>query len=215
MANDREILQCLQDALAFEPTLGESELAVRVREGVVTLSGRVRSQAERDTAVRLAIRTEGVRAVANSLTIHRAPELGDTDIASAAARALARDILIPPGAVTVVVEDGLVTLHGSVDWSYQKEAAQAAMRKLIGPRGVTNSIIVRPPVKVRDVERRIESAFKRNAEIDARRIDIKAEEGRVVLTGAVRSAAERAAAEQAAWETPGVRHVDDELTILD
>jgi osmotically-inducible protein OsmY len=208
------MLRGVQDALAFEPSLFDSELAVRVREGIVTLCGRVRSPSERETAVRLAIRTEGVRAVVNNVAIDQAAALGDTDIARAAVRALARDILIPPRSITVVVEDGLVTLIGSVDWSYQKEAAQAAMRKVIGPRGVTNAVVVRPPVKVQDVERRIESAFKRNAEIDARRIAIKAEGGRVVLTGAVRSDAEREAAEQAAWETPGVQHVDDELTVL-
>ena len=60
---------------------------------------------------------------------------------------------------------------------------------------------------------KIEAAFTRSAEIDARRINVTARDGKVILSGNVRSWGERREAERAAWAAPGVTQVEDRLFV--
>jgi osmotically-inducible protein OsmY len=162
------------------------------------------------------LRVYGVKAVANDLAVRlpTASERTDTDIAQAAVSALRWNTLVPTDRVTVSVAKGWLTLSGTLDWQYQKDAALRAVRDLTGVKGVTNNIAITPRVKTMDVREKIEAAFKRSAEIDARRINVTAEDGKVILSGNVHSWAERQEAERAAWAAPGVTNVDDRLTVI-
>jgi len=128
--------------------------------------------------------------------------------------ALQWNTILPSEQITVLVSNSWLTLNGTVEWQYQKEAAARAVRDLVGVKGVTNDIIVQPRVNTTDVRDEIEAAFKRSAEIDARRINVSTEDGKVILTGNVRSWAERQEAELAAWAAPGVTQVDDRLAVV-
>jgi len=213
---DKDLKRNVQNALDFEPSIDAAHIGVTVEGGVVTLHGNVRSYSEKTTAERVTLRVYGVKAVANDLIVHLPTDFSrtDSDIAEAALNALKWNTLVPEDRVSVVVTNGLVRLDGNVDWQYQKDVAGRAVCDLLGVKAVTNNITVKPRVKSADVRDKIEAAFKRSAEIDARRISVAAEDGKVILSGNVHSWAERREAERAAWAAPGVILVDDRLTIV-
>ena len=212
---DRQLQENVLAALDWEPSLDITEVGVTVDQGVVTLRGDVKTFSEKATAERVTLGVYGVKAVANDLTVRigNGLERTDSEIALAAVNALKWNSQVPTGAVAVTVSRGWVTLKGELDWNYQKEAAGRAVRDLIGVVGVANNLAVHPRVSVEDVESKIEAALKRSAEVDARRIHVSAMDGKVVLTGNVRSWAEREEARHAAWAARGVKDVDDRIAI--
>lgn len=213
---DKELKQHVQSALDWEPSLDASDIGVSVDEGVATLRGTVGSYIEKLTAERVATHVYGIKGVANDLTVHLPTgyERSDTDIAQVAVAALGWNTLVPKDRVTVTVANGWIALNGTLDWQYQKDAAARAVRDLTGVKGVINNIRLQPSVKTTDVRDKIEEAFKRSAEIDARRISVTSEAGKVVLRGNVHSWAERQEAERAAWAAPGVIQVEDHLAVV-
>jgi osmotically-inducible protein OsmY len=213
---DKELKQHVENALDWEPRVDAADIGVSVDGGVVTLRGDVGSYAARSAAERVALRVYGVKAIANDLAVRLVTsfERSDTDIAQAAVSALKWNVFVPFDHVTVTVSKGWLTLNGTLDWQYQKEAAARAVRDLTGVKGVMNALAVKPHVQAADVQAKIEAAFKRSAEIDARRVTVTATDGTVVLNGHVRSWAERQEAERAAWAAPGVSQVDDRITVV-
>jgi len=213
--DDLELKKAVESELNFEPSINAAEIGVAVKNGVVTLSGRVPSYWEKIAAERAAARVAGVKAVANELEV-RLPgssERTDEDIARAAVDTLKWNVLVPADRIKVKVSKGWVTLEGTVDWQYQKSAAEKTVRKLTGVVGVTNLIEVKPSVSKAEVKSAIEGALKRLAEVDANRIQVETEDGKVILSGTVRSWFEREEAERAAWAAPGVRAVEDHIAI--
>ena len=213
---DKDLKRQVENALDFDPGLDATDIGVSVDEAVVTLRGNVPSYSQKVTAERVAAHVYGVKAVANDLVVHLAggSVRTDTEIAQAAVVALKWNAVVPRDTVTAIVTDGWVTLNGKVHWNYQRDAAARAVRDLVGVKGITNDLVVQPQVHAADVTEKIEAAFKRSAELDARRISVITQDGTVVLTGNVHSWAERQEAERAAWAAPGVRHVDDRLAIV-
>lgn len=202
--------------LAWEPKLGASTVDVAVGpNGVVTLRGVVNTYAQKIAAERAAKRVKGVDALVNDIDVKlpMSHERTDPELASAVVRALEWDVLVPHARIRPTVSDGWVRLEGEVDWNYERAAAEDAVHHLIGVKGITNRITVKPHLSAEDVERRIEAALKRNAALEAKRIEVDAHDGRVTLRGTVHSWNERDLAEAAAWAGPGVGSVVDELKV--
>jgi osmotically-inducible protein OsmY len=158
----------------------------------------------------------GVRAVANDIAVRTAAPnaKSDAEIAEAAVRALEWDTLVPDDRVQVIVRGGRVTLQGAVEWGYQKEAAERAVRNLVGVHHVLNSITVNPRGAAAEIQAKIEAAFRRQAAVDAGQVRVDANGGRVTLRGQVRSWSERSAAERAAWAAPGVSDVENLIQVI-
>ena len=212
---DRQVRENVQAALDWEPSVDAAEIGVTVDQGVVTLRGDVKSYPEKSTAQRIALGVYGVRAVANDLNVRLMGGFrrSDSEIGLAAANALKWSAIVPENSVHILVTNGWVTLTGELDWYYQSRKAEHLVRDLLGVVGVTNQITLKPHVSALDVQNKIEAALKRSAEVDARRIHVGAQDGRITLTGTVRSWSERQEAERAAWSAPGVKLVDDRIAV--
>jgi osmotically-inducible protein OsmY len=216
MKTDMQLQRDVQDELAWEPSIRDVEIGVAAKDGVVTLSGYVDTFAEQYLAERAAERVSGVKAIADDLTVKLPTMLQrpDTEIAHAVVNALREHIQVPDDRIKARVEGGWVTLDGDVEWQYQKNAAERAVRYLAGVVGVSNRIVLKPKrVSTVEVSHKIKDALRRNAERDADRIVVEAADGRVTLTGWVRSYTERQDAERAAWAAPGVTSVEDKISI--
>ena len=215
MTTDRKLQEQVLAALEWEPGVDAAHIGVAVTDSVVTMHGTVPTFRQKWLAERAARHVHGVRAVANDLDvagIGTAPT--DTDIAEAVANALEWESGVPDGCVQATVRHGWVTLSGTVPWQFQHAAAERAVERVQGVKGVSNSVIVRPQVQVGDVRAQIEAALRRHAQLDAEQIHVETHDGTVVLTGTVRSLAERQVAEEAALAAPGVTKVDDRLSVV-
>jgi osmotically-inducible protein OsmY len=214
---DEQIQRAVMDELKWEPRVQPNEIGVSVKNGVVTLTGWVDSFNKKWAAEEAAHSVDGVIAVANDLEV-RLPndaERLDSDIAADAVRALDYDAMVPPGSVEVTVSHGWITLRGEVEWQFQRRAAERAVRRLAGVRGVTNLIVIHPKVRTSpdELKKKIVQALVRNAHTDAKQITVEVAGDKVILNGTVRSWAEKVEAQRIAWSAPGVSEVDNRIVV--
>ena len=215
MTTDTQLQTSVLDELKWRPSVNAAHIGVTAKNGVVTLTGQVAHYAEKAAAEAAAKGVYGVKGLANDIAVEMLGSLKrtDQDLAEAALNAMKWDYEVPNDKVKVVVQNGWLTLTGTLDWQYQKDAAARSVRTLMGVIALTNDIKIKPEAKGTDVKSKIEDAFRRNADLEARRINVSTDNGIVALTGSVASWAERDQAVWAAWSAPGVTTVKNEITI--
>jgi osmotically-inducible protein OsmY len=215
MKTDVQLKHDVTNELAWEPSVNETHIGVSVKDGLVTLTGHIPSYGEKYGAEAAAKRVQGVRAVANELDVRIASDTRktDEDIARSCLAALHAHSAVPDDRLMLVVNAGWVTVEGVVEWQYQKNAVETALRYLTGVRGITNKIELTPRASAAGVKERIEDALKRSAELDAQRIHVEAHDSKVTLSGRVHSWVARNEAQAVAWAAPGVTEVENNLVV--
>ena len=214
--DDSSLRQDIIDELDFEPSVDSRHVGVAVSDGIVTLSGHVATYAEKVRIEEVVWQVRGVQAIAEEIDVRPAGvhRTSDDEIAKRALNQIKWSTVAPDGVIHVKVHNGWVTLSGAVDWQYQKSAAYELVRRLAGVRGVSNLVEMKPAVSAGDVRTRIEEALKRNASVEAQAIEIKVgNDGLVTLEGRIKAWPERSIIERAAWSVPGVKSVEDRLTL--
>jgi len=211
---DKLLKELVQDELDWEPSVDAADIGVIVENGVVRLTGRVPTYAQKYATEMAVKRVKGVRGIVEDLEVAPFKQTtSDESIAERLANSFDWDASIPKNAVKIKVENGYVTLSGEVKWQYQRLAAESRARNLYGVRHVLNLITVKARVQVPDLKRRIEDALKRQAELEADRITVTVLGDKVQLTGKVKAWSEREAIERAVWAAPGVTTVEDNVHI--
>jgi osmotically-inducible protein OsmY len=217
MIKDTHIRDDVQRELFYTPGLNAATIGVAVQDGIVTLTGTVNTYAQKLAALQAAERIAHVKAVACGLDVRLpGPQIRtDTDLAYAAANVLAWNSSVPSDRIRIRVENGWITLEGTVDWQVQKDAAADAISKLTGLKGVENLVSVNPVMNAEDIKEQIEAALKRSAAIEDRNVLVEVNQDKVVLHGEVRSIPEREEAERIAWSAPGVSDVANHILIAE
>ena len=215
MRTDADIQKDVMAQLKWEPFLEASEIGVAVKDGIVTLSGVVDSYGKKVSAEQAAKKILGVKAVAEEIRVGPSPTFRrtDTEIAGAVFNALKWHTAVQENKIEIRVEQGTVTLEGSVDWNFQRQNAVDAIRNLPGVIRVCNFISLTAAATPRDIREKIHDAMRRSATVDADRIAVSLSGSKVILSGSVRSIVEKDDAELAAWSGRGVTAVENRLQI--
>lgn len=215
MKTDAQLKKEVLDELEWDPSINASQVGVAVKDGVVILTGHLETFAEKYAVERAVQRVSGVKAIAVELDVKLEPghRRSDSEIAAAAEMAFKWHALIPSDRIQVKVEKGWVTLKGEVDWEYQRQNAEKAVRPLTGVVGVSNAITLKASTTPANVASRIRDALARHAEHEAKHIEVIVNGSVVTLRGHVDSWAERTAAYGAAWSAPGVLTVVNEIKV--
>ena len=215
MRSDSDIRRDVEDELRWDPDIDDTDIAMNVNNGIVTLAGFIRSYVQKYQAETAAKRVAGVVGIVNDIEV-RLPDIDerpDPDIVRDAIARIKSELPYSWDGIRVIAGNGLLTLEGEVEWNYQRERAEEAVRRVRGIKGITNRIVVKPRVAPTEIRRKIEEALRRAAEVDASRISVEAAGSGVILRGTVRSWAERQEAERAAWSAPGVANVDNRIIV--
>lgn len=213
MKPDQHIRRNVEAELNWDPEIDASDIAVTVKDGVVTLTGIVRKYTEKYDAERITKRVLGVKAVVNDLEVKLPTERLDREIAQDAVAALNRALPTASQGIQVIVRDGSISLEGGVQWDFERQLAEKAVQKVTGVKSVLDLIKVEPRVTPMDLKAQIEEALKRSAEVVAKDIVVESDSGVVTLRGKVRSWAEKDEAGKAAWRAPGVREVRNYIVV--
>ena len=211
MKSDIELRHDVLAELKWDPKAKAANISVDVKDGVVTLSGEVNSVAQKWEIEKAAKRVVGVKVIAQEIKVvlPTTSHKSDSEIALAVATAIRNNTYHLDAYVKAAVENGVVTLNGEVDWQFQRNAVEDAIKYLIGIKAIKNQITLKPKISAIDVKSGIDAAINRRAQADIKNVFVSVNGSEITLTGKVQDWSEKNLIIDAAWGTPGVRKVID------
>jgi osmotically-inducible protein OsmY len=215
---DHQLKAAILDELSWTTRVGPDRIGVSVNQGAIVLSGEVDAEDEREAAVAAAQHVAGVTAVADEIMVRQSNgRPNDADIARNADKALRGAVMVPDGSVKATVHDHVVTLVGTTDWPYQREAARQAVEAIAGVRWVNSKVHLRstPALSEREVQAEVTGALRHGGAEHAKHIAVHVHGRQVSLVGWVSSEAERQEAEHALLAAPAVTVVHNHLEVRD
>ena len=214
MADD-DLRRDVAAELNWDPRVGSAAIEVSAASGMVTLRGTVSSLGHKRAGGHAAARVRGVTRVANELTVQipARDRRDDEDVRGDVLEALMLESSVPM-TVDAQARDGFVMLTGTVEWHYQREAAESRAASVPGVAGIDNAIALAQAPDARTAAEAVGRAFRRAATLDADRLSVEAfPGGLVILSGTVSSWAAHDHAVAAAWSAAGVTVVDDRIGV--
>jgi osmotically-inducible protein OsmY len=219
MKSDDEIRKNVVEEIQWDPQLTKiaPQIGVTTKNEVVTLSGTVDYYGQKLAAENAAKRVKDVKVVAMDIEVRSdglSDVITDSRIAEAVRDALTWHSAVNEDMINIKVEEGWIYLEGTVNWEYERKAAERAVENLRGVKGVINSVKIKvTDVQASEIKKKIKAAFHRHATVDAANVQVSSADGKVTLTGTVRSWPERKDAEDVAWSMPGITEVENKLEI--
>lgn len=215
---DEELKQIVIDELYWDDRVDPANMQVEVHDGRVVLMGTVPTYAALGAAEEDARAVAGTENVDSQLVVKQPAHAlvpTDQEIESNLMNLLRWSAHVDASDIRVVVNDGWVTLKGTVPAYWQKVKARELASGLMGVIGVTNELAVVPSKRYEDrrIAEEIEAALERNIYVDAETVDVKVRDGVVMLAGTVPDMRAYNAALDTAKYTPGVVDVINELVV--
>ena len=217
LLTDQNMTQEIEARLASREEVSFDSIDVETTDGIVTLSGSVRTILAKDLTTDIAQSVRGVRAVVNHLTV-TPTERDDAAIREDITDALREDSATESFEATLWVDNGAVVLTGTVDSEQEKDLIEVVAKGVRGVRAIDNRMAVRPGEERFDseIQAEIEQILRWNVHVDDCLIAAGVRDGTVRLAGVVRSLMEKAEAIDAARGVRGVSKVEaEELEVAD
>jgi osmotically-inducible protein OsmY len=214
--DDQSLQHAVVEELTWARHVDAAGITVTVHDGIVSLSGHVRTLSEKRHANRCVWHLQGVIGVRDEIAVQppEAHRHSDAELTNRAARTLEWDALIPAGAINATAMAGVITLTGTVDEPHFRTEAEERVQQLAGVVRVDNQIVVRAPADVAvGLAEKVRRALVRHSELDSSSITVEVRGEQVTLTGSVPSFVQRRIAVNAAWAAPGVIDVVDRLQV--
>jgi osmotically-inducible protein OsmY len=213
LRSDADIRRDAETELKNDPALHATDIAMKVTNGELSLTGYVHEFSQKYAAEDAVKRVTGVTAIANDIELRSAgAPPSDPEIARAAVRTLKQALPVCWQQIRPVVHQGIVTLEGVVDFTNECELAARVVHGLKGVVGVVNKIALAASfkcVQLHEVRRLIEESLDQQTD----EISVETRGAEVTLRGRVHSWAQRRQAEESALAAPGVQRVHNELVV--
>jgi osmotically-inducible protein OsmY len=214
MKSNQDLQRDVQDAIKWDPLLKGAEIRVGAKDGLITLSGIVKSYLDKLNVETVTKSVYGVNAIIDRITVNVIDddEISDKHIAKGVIDALKLN-WVPVDQIKVKVDKGHVTLNGELAYNFQKEAAKKAAGNVEGIKILTNNICVKAETNNELEKRVVEHALLRYSSTADQNIRVKVSGNTITLNGTVYSFYQKEEAAKIAWNAPGVSMVNNELIV--